>query len=118
MNIDPALPAFLEQLGSLAEHMIGSAMWTEVQETYGQDPFATPKFYAQSFFDRFSMKPSHRAAGGTACGLVYHDALRRAETKDPGKVRDALSAVQVDLFYSHVELDARGLNANRPLVTI
>ena len=79
-------------------------MWTEVQETYGQDRFATPQFYSQSFFDRFSMKPSYLAAGGTACGLVYHEAFRRAKTKDPVHVHDLQATILRCLGIDHTKL--------------
>jgi ABC-type branched-subunit amino acid transport system substrate-binding protein len=117
-SVGPAMPAFAQQLGYSARYMMGASMWSEMQIDWGNDRFVRPKEFSRSFFNRFSMKASYLAAGATACGLVYEDAFHRAGTSDGQKIRDALSTTELDTFYSHIEFDSRGLNVNRPLITI
>lgn len=117
-SVGPAVPAFVNELGDLAQHMIGAAMWTSVQESFGHDPFIRPSWYDEAFFARYSKQPGYHAAGATACGLVYEDAIRRAQSLDPTAVRDALRLTEMTTFYSGIEFDDRGLNDSRPLTTI
>jgi hypothetical protein len=63
-------------------------------------------------------EPSYLSAGATTCGLVYEEAFRRAGSIDREAVRLALTLTNIDTFYSHIQFDCRGLNNDRPLVTI
>jgi hypothetical protein len=112
------MPLFAEKLGPKAENMMGAAMWTYSQHSIGHDRFLTPARYAEAFRDRFVREPSYLAAGATTCGFVYEEAFRRANSIDPGAVRKALTNGELDTFYSHIKLDGRGLNNDRPLITI
>ena len=52
--------------------------------------------------------------------LVLHEAIRRAESVDPSKVREILAGKDfaMETFYSRIAFKANGLNADRPLLTI
>ena len=117
-SVGPAMPLFAEKLGANAENMMGAAMWTYSQNSIGHDRFLTPARYQEAFRDRFVREPSYLAAGATTCGFVYEDAFRRANSMDPEAVRMALTQVDMDTFYSHIKFDGRGLNNDRPLITI
>jgi ABC-type branched-subunit amino acid transport system substrate-binding protein/DNA-binding beta-propeller fold protein YncE len=117
-SVGPALWGFADQLGPLAQHMIGAAMWSSMQQSYGQDPFVLPNEFAKAFFGRYSMKASYLAAGAYACGLLYQRCLRRAASTEPAAIRRELSRTQFDSFYSHIEFNDYGLNEHRPVITI
>jgi len=117
-SVGPAMPLFVEKLGHKAENMIGAAMWTYSQISIGHDRFLTHALYQEAFRDRFVRESSYLAAGATACGLVYEEAFRRANSIGPEAVRMALTQVDMDTFYSHIRFDGRGLNNDRPLITI
>lgn len=117
-SVGPALPEFAIFLGKLSEYLLGAAMWTAEQVEAGHDRFVTPKGFARAFFDRFSKRASYLTAGAVACGTVLEDAIRRAKTKEPTAVKDALRSTKLSTFYSKVEFNAQGLNENRPLVMI
>ena len=117
-SVGPAMPRFVDRLGDKAENMMGAAMWTYSQHSIGHDRFLTPARYQEAFRDRFVREPSYLAAGATVCGFVYEDAFRRANSIDPRAVRKALTKVDMDTFYSHIQFDGRGLNNDRPLITI
>lgn len=117
-SVGPALPDFAIQLKALAENLMGAAMWTSEQDEAGHDRFVTPKGFAQAFFDRFSKRASYLTAGAVACGTVLEDAMRRAKTKEPTSVRNALRSTSLHTFYSNIEFNQHGLNEKRPLVMI
>ncbi len=74
-------------------------------------------------FDAFFKKtyPSYKnvpyqAAQAAAAVLVYADALQRAGTLDPKKVRDALSATDIETFYGPIKFAEAGNNIAKPMV--
>lgn len=119
-SVGPAVPQFAEQLGPLAEHMVGSAMWTSVQESYGHDRFIRPSAFAEAFFTRYSRKPGHLAAGAMACGLTFEEAFRKSHSVNPQAVIETLRRRDFgfESFYSRIEFNHKGFNEKRPLVTI
>lgn len=119
-SVGPAMPEFTVVLGDKAEHMVGAAMWSSVQESYGHDRYITPENFSKSFFERYSKKPSYLAAGAMACGLVYEEAFRRANSIEGEVIKNELlkSNFVLELFYSKIEFDKKGLNSKRPLITI
>jgi ABC-type branched-subunit amino acid transport system substrate-binding protein/DNA-binding beta-propeller fold protein YncE len=119
-SVGPAFPAFSQTLKDLSLNILGAAMWSSVQESYGHDPFITPKNFEKEFYNRFSKKPSYLSAGAMACGLVYEEAFRRAKSKNPVNVIDALRSKDFEMqtFYSSISFDNRGLNVKRPLIII
>ncbi|MFN3727380.1 MAG: ABC transporter substrate-binding protein [Allosphingosinicella sp.] len=118
-SVGPAMPAFVQQLGPVSEHLMGSAMWSRDQKSFGHDRFITPAAFRDAFFDRFSKEPSHLAAGATACGLVIEEALRLGGSAEPEAIAEALrSRFAMRSFYSPVELDGKGLNSSRRLLTV
>jgi branched-chain amino acid transport system substrate-binding protein len=118
-SVGPAMPDFAARLGPMAAYMMGSAMWSPSQDSYGHDRFATPQGFRDAFFERFSKEPSHLAAGAMACGLVIEEAVRRSGSIESGAIAAVLGeGFAMQCFYSPIRLDANGLNAGRPLLTI
>ncbi|WP_298898180.1 ABC transporter substrate-binding protein [uncultured Psychroserpens sp.] len=119
-SVGPAIPEFSIRLKDKAINMIGTAMWSSVQESYGHDRFITPKDFEMAFFKRYSKKPSYLAAGAVACGNVYEEAFRRANSINGTDI--ILTLKQPDFimesFYSKIEFNKNGLNSKRPLITI
>ena len=117
-SVGPAIPAFGEQLGKLANQMTGTAMWSENQLSYGHDRFVTPKNFAQAFYDRYSRQCSYLAAGAVACGIALEQAIRSSNSISNNKIRDSLSHLDIETFYSRVHFDQNNLNYDRKLLTI
>ncbi len=117
-SVGPAFPQFATALGDAALNMFNSAMWSAVQREFGHDRFVRPEDFARRFFERFSKQPSYLAAGAVACGIVLEHAIRKAGSKAGAAVSNALRLTNLDTFYSNIQFDSRGLNVNRPLITI
>lgn len=118
-SVGPAMAAFVNALGPLAENTMGAAMWSSALKAWGHDRFITPLEYRDAFFERFSKEPSHLTAGATACGVVFEEAARRAKATDSISVLNELrDSFEMKSFYSPINLDATGLNSSRGLLTI
>ncbi len=121
LSVGPALASFRSELvrrGTSPEFLFGASQWTPELPLVGHDAFITPAEFARAFQERFSMKASYFSAGAYACGVVLQEALRQAGTGEADKVCDALRALSLDTFFSHIEFNRHGLNASKPMYTI
>ena len=104
-----------EKLGQAAEHAVCASQWDD-DLSYKDKWFGTAKEYAQRFEKAFGYAPPYQAAESTASVLVYVDALERAGSLDPQKVRDAIARTDVTTFYGPIKFDAAGKNIAKSMV--
>jgi ABC-type branched-subunit amino acid transport system substrate-binding protein len=116
--VGPATPSVVQAAGPLAANLFGPAQWIPEVNTLGFDRFCTGSLFASDYYARYNMDASYLSAGAVACGLAYEDAIHRAGTLERGAVRDALAGSQLYTFYWLIEFNARGINENKPLLTI
>ena len=117
-TVGPALPDFIATLGADANDVLGSSQWTPQENYHGIDSFGTPANYAQLYEEAFHQAPSYQAADATAAGLAFQYAIENANSVDPLRVRDALSALDIMTFYGRLKFDATGANVFKPMATI
>ena len=60
--------------------------------------------------------PDYHVAESTAACLALQRAIENAKSLDPKKVRDALAALDVTVFFGQVKFDSRGINIYKPMV--
>lgn len=104
-----------EKLGKSAEYAICASQWDD-DLSYKDKWFGTAKQYAEGFEKQFKYAPPYQAAESTASVLVYADALTRAGSFEPDKVRDALAKTDLTTFYGPVKFDQTGKNVAKPMV--
>jgi len=104
-----------EKLGKAAENAVCASQWDDSLQ-YKDKWFGTANDYAQRFQKTFNYRAPYQAAESSASVLVYADALSRAGSLDPQKVRDALAQTNLTTFYGPVKFDATGKNTVKPMV--
>jgi branched-chain amino acid transport system substrate-binding protein len=104
-----------EKLGKEAENVVCASQWDDDLQ-YKDRWFGTAKDYAQLFQKTYHYDAPYQAAESTASVLVYADALSRAGSLDPQKVRDALAQTNLTTFYGPIKFDAAGKNTAKPMV--
>ena len=104
-----------EKLGKTAEYTVCASQWDD-DLNYKGKWFGTAKEYAQAFQKEFNYAAPYQAAESSAALLVYADALQRAGSFDPEKVRDALARTDLMTFYGPVKFDSTGKNTAKPMV--
>ena len=62
------------------------------------------------------MSAPYQAAQSAAAVHVFADAIKRAQSLDPEKVRDAIAATELDTFYGPIKFDDSGRNIAKPMV--
>jgi branched-chain amino acid transport system substrate-binding protein len=116
-SVGPSTPDFIAALGKDADYVYGGSQWTP-QVKY------TPAFYLTSaeYVAAYKAKypglgdPDYHVAESTAACLALQRAIENANSLDPKKVRDALAALDVTVFFGQVKFDSRGLNIYKPMV--
>jgi len=116
-SVGPSTPDFITALGADANYVYDGSQWTP-QVKY------TPAFYLSEadYVAAYKAKypglgdPDYHVAESTAACLALQRAIENAGSLDPKKVRDALAALDVTVFFGQVKFDSRGLNIYKPMV--
>ncbi len=116
-SVGPSTPDFITALGKDADYVYGGSQWTP-QVKY------TPAFYlsVSDYVAAYKTKypglgdPDYHVAESTAACLALQRAIENAKSLDPKKVRDALAALDVTVFFGQVKFDSRGINIYKPMV--
>jgi branched-chain amino acid transport system substrate-binding protein len=104
-----------EKLGNSAEYTVCASQWDD-DLSYKGKWFGTAKEYAQGFEKQFHYAAPYQAAESSASVLVYADALQRAGSFEPEKVREALAKTDLMTFYGPIKFDNTGKNVAKPMV--
>ena len=104
-----------EKFGKAAEYILCAAQW-DVTLTYKDKVFEDSANFAKMFKAAYNYEPPYQAAESAAAVEVYADAISRAGSLDPEKVRDALAATDMTTFYGPIKFDETGKNNVKGMV--
>lgn len=119
-SVGPSLPEFRANLQVAGNYIFGATQWTSALKYQGDDPWGTPKAYADAFrasYPAYAEVP-YQAAESTAALVVFQRALERAGSLDPRGVRDALARLDIMTFYGRIKFDDRGENIYKPMAVV
>ncbi len=105
-TIGPALPEFIEELGSLAEFVVGFSAWEPKPDVLGHPGM---KEFIENYEKRYGGKPNYHAAGGYTVMQFLEAAVKKSGSFDPEKVRDALASITVDTIWGRWKANEQGL---------
>jgi branched-chain amino acid transport system substrate-binding protein len=105
----------IENFGKDAEYSVCASQWDRAL-SYKDNVMGSAEDFAVAFEKEYGYAPPYQAAESAAAVLVYADAFMRAGDFDTDKVRDALSATEMQTFYGNVKFDATGKNTAKPMV--
>jgi ABC-type branched-subunit amino acid transport system substrate-binding protein/DNA-binding beta-propeller fold protein YncE len=109
---------FMAAAGDMLVNVIGSVYWTERTQNCAHDRFTCGEDFARDYFDEFSERSSTFAAGAASCGVLYQDALTRAQTVDVDAVIDSLAALTQPTIFCDVLFDEYHYNKGARLLAI
>jgi branched-chain amino acid transport system substrate-binding protein len=102
---------FIKRLGQDAEYAVGILAYDRRARTRGNAEFA------QAYAKKWSAEPSALAAEGYAAAKVLEEAVRRAASFDPEKLREALLALETETPLGAYKVDRAGAQlAAQPLL--
>jgi branched-chain amino acid transport system substrate-binding protein len=116
-SVGPSSPEFRANLKSNADYIFGATQWTEALKYNGDDPWKTPKHYAEAFRAKHPGYGdiAYQVAESSAAVIAFCRAIEKAGTLDPVKVRDAIAALDIMTFYGQIKFDSRGINTFKPM---
>ncbi len=118
--VAPASDEFAE-LGDAALGVVAPSQWEPLVK-YQQQCGPSPAQFTEMYQKAYGKLPAYRAAGGFAAGLVLQRALMDAGSTDPAKVRAALDAMDVTIFFGHIKFStdpaSHGLQLGHEMVQI
>jgi branched-chain amino acid transport system substrate-binding protein len=101
--------------GVYANYTICATQWSSDMPFTGKW-FGTPHDYKKRFEAEYGYEPPYQAAESSAAVLVLADAIQRAGSLDPEKVRAAISQTDMETFFGWIRFDETGKNVAKPIV--
>ncbi len=107
LTVGPSEADFRKALGKDANYIYGVASWS-TQMNFKGYIFKNTKEFIKIFKKKYGYDPDYHNAAGIACLAVLKNAIERAGSLDPMKVRDAIAKTSLDTIYGHVEFNPNG----------
>ncbi len=125
MNIDVPLIAMthcesgkvVQQFGASTNGFLCPTQWSETL-SYKDKYFGSAADYDKAFkaaYPSYKTVP-YQTAQASAAVLVWKDAFERANSFDTEKLRQALSATEMETFYGNIKFSPAGNNVAKPMV--
>ncbi len=98
-------------------YVYDGSQWTP-QVKYTPAFYLTESQYVAAYKAKFPTfgDPDYHVAESTAACLALQRAIENAGSLDATKVRDALAALDVTVFFGQIKFDSRGINIYKPMV--
>jgi branched-chain amino acid transport system substrate-binding protein len=107
MTVGPSEADFRKSLGTDAEYICGVASWS-TQMNFKGVLFDDTQQFVRQFKAKYDYDPDYHNASGIADVAVIKDAIERAGSLNPQKVRDAIAATDLETIYGHVQFSDNG----------
>jgi branched-chain amino acid transport system substrate-binding protein len=116
-SVGPSTPDFITALGADANYVYDGSQWTP-QVKYTPAFYLTESQYVAAYKSKYPTlgDPDYHVAESTAACLALQRAIENAGSLDATKVRDALAALDVTVFFGQIKFDSRGINIYKPMV--
>ncbi|TMF40488.1 MAG: hypothetical protein E6I27_00290 [Chloroflexi bacterium] len=116
-SVGPSTPDFITALSKDANYVYDGSQWTP-QVKYAPAFYLSVADYVAAYKTKYPGigDPDYHVAESTAACLALQRAIENASSLDPKKVRDALAALDVTVFFGRLKFDQRGINTYKPMV--
>jgi branched-chain amino acid transport system substrate-binding protein len=116
-TVGPAVPNFVQTLGSDADYTVTGSQWTAAAR-YRPDFYLTSEEYVAAYRRKFgtSADPDYQVADATAAALALQRAIEQAGSLDPERVRAELASLDVMTFFGRIKFDVNGQNIYKPMM--
>lgn len=111
-SVGAAMPDFAQSLGAAADYVLGPSMWEPELKTPGN------KEFFDSYKKKWNREPDYHSATGFAGGQILEAAVKKANSLDREKLRDALSTLETTtMLPGKYKVDETGMQtAHTPVV--
>jgi branched-chain amino acid transport system substrate-binding protein len=106
------LPEFYNLLKQNAEYVYGSSQWE------ASLPYPGQREFVEGYKKKFGREPVYHSAAGYAGCAIYLEAVKRAGTLEPDKVREQLLALQTRTAFGDYKVDQDGFQTAHKMVML
>jgi len=107
LGLGPQLGSFRQTLGKYANGIFTQQYWDE-RAPLKDKFFGSAKVFAEYYRKNFTRPIAYHVSAGAACITTFIEAMQRAKSLEPTRVRDALAAIDVETQYGHIKFTADG----------
>lgn len=104
------LPEFYDVLKQNAEYIYGATQWE------ASLPYPGNREFVEAYKREFGREPVYHSAAGYAGCQIYLEAVRRAGTLEPDKVREVLLALELKTAFGDFKVDPDGFQTAHKMV--
>ncbi|MEJ2656351.1 MAG: amino acid ABC transporter substrate-binding protein [Desulfobacterales bacterium] len=101
LTVGPSEANFRQALGNDANYIYGVASWSP-QMNFSGYIFKDTATFVKNFEKKYGYDPDYHNASAIADIAVFKDAIQRANSLDPQKVRDAIASTDLNTIYGKV----------------
>jgi branched-chain amino acid transport system substrate-binding protein len=116
--LGPTVPGFIDDLKGDADGMFEPVQWTPNQPSKDEIFGWTAAEYAEKFKADKGYAPDYHPPQSSAAVEVFYNAIQKAGSLDPGKVRDAIAATDLESFYGDIKFNEKGQNIAKGMAVI
>ncbi|HID62287.1 MAG TPA: hypothetical protein EYP49_06045 [Anaerolineae bacterium] len=121
-SVGPAMPDFAETVGvEDAEYIMGGSQWEPIvnwEVTYGPSVKEFVDMWLAEYGEAYPGTPEYHNAEAYASCLYLQEAIERAGTIHPEKVREALATQELVSFFGPIKRDETGKPIGKPMLLI
>lgn len=107
LTVGPTEADFRKALGKDAQYIYGVASWS-TQMNFNGLLFKDTKAFIKAFKAKYGYDPDYHNASAIAGIAIYKDAIERAGSLDPQKVKNAIASTNLNTVYGHVRFNPNG----------
>ncbi|MGV3634756.1 MAG: amino acid ABC transporter substrate-binding protein [Pseudorhodoplanes sp.] len=108
MIAGPAYKEFVDAGGPLAENVSSAAWWHPAVRYKGTDIFGSTEDFNKLWASKYGGEADYSEASAAAAGAVLQLGIEKAGSIEPGKVRDALAALDTETFFGRIKFGPTG----------
>ncbi len=117
MTIGPSEINYVQDVGEVAEGMIGVTQWVS-NSSFKGPVFGTPQDYVREFKAKYGQLPTYQDAQSSATGIIYQLAIEKCSSLNVKEVIKNIRNLDVETFYGRIKYDSKGMNIGHKMALV
>lgn len=115
LQVGPEIPEFRSALGKDGHNVTAYTFWNS-QVNYKDPVFGDTNAWIKKFAEKYKYEPLLHNALATSAAVLLGEAIVKAGSIDPEKVRAAMQTLTIDTVLGPTDFDGRGVNTGLPII--
>ena len=117
MTIGPSEINYVQDVGEVAEGMIGVTQWVS-NSSFKGPVFGTPQDYVREFKAKYGQLPTYQDAQSSATGIIYQLAIEKCNSLNVKEIIKNIRNLDVETFYGRIKYDSKGMNIGHKMALV